>query len=55
MRLNNKEVTPKHKFNNGSGATLCNNCNAIINTGLTEDLYCMECEALVQTGLVDND
>jgi GMP synthase (glutamine-hydrolysing) len=24
-------MKPIHKFNNGNGATLCNECNAIIN------------------------
>ena len=28
-----------HKFNDGSGATLCNECNKIISEGLTDDLY----------------
>ena len=39
-------MTPIHKFNNGKGATLCNCCNKIINTGFTEALYCNEiCES----------
>ena len=34
---------PIHKYNGGMGATLCNNCRVIINTGLTEDVYCKDC------------
>jgi hypothetical protein len=34
---------PIHKYNGGIGATLCNNCRVIINTGLTEDIYCKDC------------
>ena len=35
------EITkPIHKFNNGNGATLCNICSKIINTGFTKELYC---------------
>jgi hypothetical protein len=38
-------IKPIHKFNNGRGATLCHCCSKIINTGLTEALYCNEiCE-----------
>jgi len=36
-------MKPIHKFNNGNGATLCNQCSVIITTGLTNDLYCEEC------------
>ena len=36
-------MKPIHKFNNGRGATLCNQCSVIITTGLTDDLYCKEC------------
>lgn len=32
-----------HKFNNGNGATLCNTCHVIIETGLTDALLCDEC------------
>ena len=38
-----KNLKPIHKFNGGIGATLCHNCSVIINTGLTDDLYCDEC------------
>lgn len=38
-----ESVKPIHKFNGGIGATLCNKCNRIISTGLTEDLYCEDC------------
>lgn len=36
-------MEPKHKFNGGLGATLCNNCSRIITEGLTLDLYCSSC------------
>lgn len=35
-------MKPIHKFNNGIGATLCNECSKIITEGFTEDLYCEE-------------
>lgn len=37
-------MKPIHKFNNGRGATICNQCSVIITTGLTDDLYCEECK-----------
>ena len=37
-------MKPIHKFNNGIGATICNQCSVIITTGLTDDLYCKECK-----------
>jgi len=37
-------MKPIHKFNNGRGATTCNQCSVIITTGLTDDLYCKECK-----------
>ena len=36
------DIKPIHKFNGGIGATLCNECNKIIHTGFTEDLFCEE-------------
>ena len=39
------EFKPIHKFNNGSGATLCHICRIIINEGLTNKYYCDECQA----------
>lgn len=39
-----QEVKPIHKFNNGRGATLCNNCSVIINEGLTKEIYCEKCK-----------
>ena len=39
------EFKPIHKFNNGSGATLCHKCRIIINEGLTNKYYCDECQA----------
>ena len=38
-----KQLKPIHKFNGGLGATLCHNCSVIINTGLTDRLYCDTC------------
>lgn len=38
-------MKPIHKFNGGSGATLCHQCSVIINTGLTDDLYCDKCKS----------
>ena len=37
-------MKPIHKFNNGQGATLCNQCNCIISIGFTKDIYCKECK-----------
>ena len=37
-------MKPIHKFNNGNGATLCNACSVIIETGLTDALLCEECK-----------
>jgi hypothetical protein len=34
---------PIHKYNGGAGATICHHCKVIINTGLTEDIYCKDC------------
>ncbi len=40
-----EEIVPIHKFNNGRGAMLCNNCRTIISTGpATKELYCEKCE-----------
>lgn len=38
-----KKKKPIHKFNGGLGATLCHHCSVIINTGLTDDIYCKDC------------
>jgi len=35
-------MKPIHKFNGGSGATLCHKCYKIISNGFTDDLYCKE-------------
>ena len=35
-----EDIKPIHKFNNGVGATLCNECSVIISLGNTDDLYC---------------
>lgn len=40
---------PIHKLNNGKGATLCNRCRKIINTGFTNELYCSKkCEIMTK-------
>ena len=36
-------MKPKHKFNGGRGATLCNKCSVIISEGFTESLFCNTC------------
>ena len=36
-------MKPIHKFNGGNGATLCNACSVIIETGLTDALLCEPC------------
>jgi hypothetical protein len=36
-------MKPIHKLNGGIGATLCNLCSIIINTGLSQNLYCDKC------------
>ena len=38
-------MKPIHKFNGGNGATLCNACSVIIETGLTDTLMCSSCTA----------
>ena len=40
-------MKPIHKLNNGSGATLCHSCSAVISTGLTEHLLCPKCQESV--------
>jgi len=40
-----EEIRPIHKFNNGRGAMLCNNCTTIISTGpATKELFCEKCK-----------
>lgn len=47
-------MKPIHKFNNGNGATLCHNCNIIINTGFSDELFCGDkCKAEAEAK--DND
>lgn len=36
-------MKPKHKFNNGRGAILCQKCNVIISEGLTNQVLCGRC------------
>ena len=44
MKNKQEELKPIHKFNNGMGATLCNECYIIISEGLTEELFCEKCK-----------
>jgi hypothetical protein len=38
-------MEPIHKFNNGRGAMLCNECRTIISTGpKTKELFCDKCK-----------
>ncbi len=39
-----KKLKPIHKFNNGNGATLCNECSVIINVGFSDEVLCEECK-----------
>ena len=36
-------MIPRHKLNNGNGATLCNACHVIITNGITSDILCVGC------------
>jgi hypothetical protein len=37
-------MKPIHKFNNGNGAMICNNCRTIISTGpKTDEILCKKC------------
>jgi len=47
-------MKPIHKFNNGSGATLCHRCRTIITTGFSGDLYCKRCLKLDELGIEDD-
>lgn len=35
---------PIHKYDGGSGVTLCHKCRVIISTGYKKDLYCKKCK-----------
>lgn len=37
------EVQPIHKFNGGSGATICNGCRVVISRGHIDVLFCDDC------------
>jgi len=40
-------MEPIHKFNNGRGAMLCNDCRTIISTGpATKELFCEKCKGV---------
>jgi len=42
-----------YKFNNGNGATLCNECRTIIATGKkVERFYCDKCQEKINDSLV---
>ena len=42
-----------YKFNNGNGATLCNECRTIIATGKkVERFYCDKCQSKLNDALV---
>jgi hypothetical protein len=49
MKNSQEELKPIHKFNNGMGATLCNECYVIISKGLTEELFCEKCKPKQET------
>jgi hypothetical protein len=36
MLEKNEQLRPIHKFNGGIGATICNRCNIIIETGFSK-------------------
>jgi hypothetical protein len=43
-----------YKFNNGNGATLCNECRTVITTGKkVEKLYCDKCQDKVNNIVVN--
>jgi molecular chaperone GrpE (heat shock protein) len=48
-------MKPIHKFNNGNGATLCNQCSIIISVGLTDDLYCNKCRKELLQDIMKDD
>jgi hypothetical protein len=48
-------MKPIHKFNNGRGATLCNQCSVIITTDLTDDLYCNKCRKEMLQDIMKDD
>ena len=42
-----------YKFNNGQGATICNECKTIIDTGKkVERFYCNKCQGKLNESLV---
>ena len=43
-------MRPIHKLNGGIGATLCNICYRIINTGWTDDVMCNICKGYKDLG-----
>lgn len=55
-------MKPRHKFNNGRGATLCHMCSVIISEGFTDHLICNNCVAklmkkvsILSIKLIDKD
>jgi hypothetical protein len=47
-------MKPRHKLNGGCGATLCNNCSAIISIGHTDELFCRLCKGVEDLGKFDS-
>lgn len=43
LKMQLEPLKPKHIFNEGRTATLCNKCGKMIWLGHTEDLYCEDC------------
>jgi hypothetical protein len=42
-------------IHNGNYATLCNKCNAIITTGLQDEIMCESCIKEIEVKLIDED
>lgn len=49
------DIKPRHKFNNGMGATLCHRCCTIITTEFTDDLICKPCQKQTLIDLMKAD
>ena len=44
-----RSVSPRHRYAvDGTTATLCHHCNAVIRVGLSSRLLCDRCEALLR-------
>jgi hypothetical protein len=42
-------MKPIHKFNNGEGATICQNCYCAINLGWSDEVLCNKCKGYVES------